>query len=168
MPKPKQAGLSLGGLILVVAVVLLARALGIDLTPSDDPDAGAPVSEPSTRTTAPPPTQTSDATSPESLFRDERSGVMTTARGRVVKTLPDDNDGSRHQRFLVELPSGHTVLIAHNIDLADRVPLDEGDTVTIRGQYEWSDKGGTIHWTHHDPGNRREGGWIEHAGERYE
>lgn len=105
-------------------------------------------------------------------IEEEQSGVMVTFTAAVTRLLPDDNDGSRHQRFIMRLPERigdvRTILVAHNIDLAKRVPLDEGDTVTVRGQYEWNEKGGVIHWTHHDPGGIREGGWIEHAGVRYE
>lgn len=93
---------------------------------------------------------------------------MVTLSGTVDRTLPDDNDGSRHQRFILRLDSGRTILIAHNIDLAARVPIRENDRVTLRGEYEWSAQGGTIHWTHHDPKQWREGGWIDHAGKRYE
>ncbi len=96
------------------------------------------------------------------------SGVMLDASGVVDRTLPDDNDGSRHQRFILELASGHTVLVAHNIDLARRVPLAAGDRVQLHGQYEWNERGGVLHWTHHDPGGRHQGGWIEHEGHRYE
>lgn len=89
--------------------------------------------------------------------------------GTVSKMLPDDNDGSRHQRFLVRLPSGHTVLIAHNIDIAPRVnSLREGDQVTFFGQYEWNDKGGVVHWTHHDPQGRYSGGYLLHNGMTYQ
>ena len=81
--------------------------------------------------------------------------------------LSDDNEGSRHQRFILRLSTGQTLLVAHNIDLAPRVPLDEGDDITFYGQYEWSEKGGVIHWTHHDPDGRHEEGWLEHRGKRY-
>lgn len=96
------------------------------------------------------------------------SGVMLDAAGTVQRALADDNEGSRHQRFILALPSGHTVLVAHNIDLAPRVPLDGGDPVSVHGQYEWNERGGVLHWTHHDPDGRHEGGWIEHRGRRYE
>ena len=104
----------------------------------------------------------------ETLIRERRSGIMVDTQGIVVKTLRDDNEGSRHQRFLFELPSGNTLLVAHNIDLAPRVPLREGDEVRVYGQYEWNEKGGVLHWTHHDPRKRHEEGWIEHRGRRYE
>lgn len=98
----------------------------------------------------------------------KESGFMVTVDATVKKTLPDDNEGSRHQRFLIDLSSGHTLLVAHNIDLAKKVPLGRGDAVRVRGQFEWNEKGGVLHWTHHDPGKRREGGWIEFEGRRTE
>ncbi|MEM1011250.1 MAG: DUF3465 domain-containing protein [Planctomycetota bacterium] len=100
-------------------------------------------------------------------FRSRRSDVVLEDAGVVVKTLPDDNEGSRHQRFIVDMPGGVSILIAHNIDLAPRVPLREGDTVAFKGEYEWTEKGGTVHWTHHDPKQWHEDGWVEHDGKRY-
>ena len=102
-------------------------------------------------------------------FEQQRSNVMVETDARVIKVLPDDNSGSRHQKMLLELPgSGITLLLAHNIDLAERVPASEGDTIRVHGEYEYSDKGGVVHWTHHDPGGRHEGGWVEFQGNRYE
>lgn len=102
------------------------------------------------------------------LFNARRSGVMVTVSGTIIKTLSDDNDGSRHQRFLIKPQPGLTVLVAHNIDLAPRVPLRQGDRIALRGQYEWNEKGGVLHWTHHDPAKRHDEGWIEHEGKRYQ
>lgn len=100
---------------------------------------------------------------------DWRSGQQVRGGGEVTRVLPDDNDGSRHQRFIVRLSSGRSLLIAHNIDLAPRVPsIRVGDTVSFNGEYEWNDKGGVIHWTHLDPQNRHPAGWIEHKGKRYQ
>jgi hypothetical protein len=103
----------------------------------------------------------------EDAFRNHRSGVMVTAEGIVIRLLADDNDGSRHQRFILRLPSGQTLLIAHNIDLSTRVPVQQNVLVKLHGQYEWSDKGGTVHWTHRDPQQKHEGGWLEVNGRRY-
>lgn len=104
----------------------------------------------------------------EQLFREQRSGVMIEFVGEVSRVLADDLEGSRHQRFIVQVGSGHTVLVSHNIDLAPRVEaLERGDEILVRGQYEWNDRGGVVHWTHHDPDGSRPGGWLRHAGRTY-
>lgn len=104
----------------------------------------------------------------ERLFAERRSDVVVEVRGDVERVLVDDKEGSRHQRFILELASGHTVLVAHNIDLAPRVPLGRGDRVEVKGEYEWNDRGGVLHWTHRDPRRRHEAGWIKHRGETYQ
>lgn len=102
------------------------------------------------------------------LFAQRRSGILVEGVGTVTRVLPDDNDGSRHQRFILSIGNGHTLLIAHNIDLAPRIPnLREGDQITFSGQYEYNNKGGVVHWTHHDPRRKRAGGWLEKNGYRY-
>ncbi|MGJ8663772.1 MAG: DUF3465 domain-containing protein [Marinicella sp.] len=100
------------------------------------------------------------------LFNQKSQGEMVRLVGRVYKNLPDDNIGDRHQRMLINV-GGYSVLIAHNIDLAPRVPVKEKDELVVYGEYVWNEKGGVIHWTHHDPQNRREGGWIEHNGKKF-
>ena len=102
------------------------------------------------------------------LFRAGRSNVQVQGRAVVKKVLRDDVEGDRHQKFILRFSDGHTLLVAHNIDLAPRLPLEEGDTVAFYGEYEWSDQGGVLHWTHHDPAGRHPGGWLELDGKRYE
>jgi len=118
----------------------------------------------------PGPAASAPTTSPPAISHaDWQPGDQVRGSGRVTRVLSDDNDGSRHQRFIVEVAPGRTVLIAHNIDLAPRVPsISVGDTVSFYGEYEWNDRGGVIHWTHHDPRGSHVGGWIEHKGRRYE
>jgi hypothetical protein len=87
--------------------------------------------------------------------------------GRVDRLLSDDLERSRHQRFLLRLPSGHSLLIAHNIDIAHRVPVSPADSVTVRGQYEYNDQGGVIHWTHRDPEGKHPDGWIRFQDREY-
>lgn len=102
-------------------------------------------------------------------FRQHRSDLQVRGEGVVSRVLPDDREGRRHQRFILRLPDGLSVLVAHNIDLAPPIPsLEKGDRVAFFGEYEWNAKGGVIHWTHHDPGGRHPDGWIKHRGRTYE
>lgn len=105
----------------------------------------------------------------DALYERQASNEIITVTSTVKRVLPDDNKDSRHQRFILNLPSGRTLLVAHNIDLAPRVDgIQTGDTVTVRGEYEWEERGGVLHWTHHDPAGRHQGGWIEFDGKKYE
>lgn len=105
----------------------------------------------------------------ENAFRHQANNLQVEGRGVVTRLLADDQKGSRHQKFLIRLSSGQSLLIAHNIDLAPRVKaLQKGDTVDFYGEYEFSSKGGLIHWTHHDPKGRHAGGWIKHKGRTYQ
>jgi hypothetical protein len=102
-------------------------------------------------------------------FEQRTSNIQVEGQGIVRRVLPDDNDGKRHQRFIVALASGQTLLISHNIDLAARVVgLRKGDVVSFSGEYEWNAQGGVVHWTHRDPGKRHPAGWIKHNGELYQ
>lgn len=105
----------------------------------------------------------------DAAFETQQSGLTVVAEGQVQRILADDLDGSAHQRFIMRLPSGLTLLVAHNIDLAPRIPdLQVGDLVRVRGQYEWNEKGGLVHWTHRDPKGYRDGGWVEYQGRTYQ
>ncbi|MVE15916.1 DUF3465 domain-containing protein, partial [Vibrio cholerae] len=96
----------------------------------------------------------------QQAYQSQQSDLQVQGLGQVVKVLPDDNDGSRHQKFILKLNSGQTLLVAHNIDLAPRIPnLKVGDSVEFYGEYEWNKKGGVLHWTHKDPQNRHAHGW---------
>jgi len=96
----------------------------------------------------------------QQAYAARRSGQWLETSGHVGRVLRDDNEGARHQKFILELDDGHTVMVAHNIDLAERIPLRKGMALTVRGRYEWNERGGVIHWTHHDPDGRVQGGWI--------
>ncbi|EHD2282563.1 DUF3465 domain-containing protein [Vibrio cholerae] len=105
----------------------------------------------------------------QQAYQSQQSDLQVQGFGQVVKVLPDDNDGSRHQKFILKLNSGQTLLVAHNIDLASRIPnLKIGDSVEFYGEYEWNKKGGVLHWTHKDPQNRHAHGWLKHNGQVYE
>lgn len=103
----------------------------------------------------------------DEAIREHASGPWVEGRGTVVRVLRDDLRGRQHQRFVLKLGSGGTLLVAHNTQLAGRAPVEEGEDVDFRGRYEWGARGGVIHWTHRDP-RGGSGGWLEVAGRRYE
>ncbi len=100
-------------------------------------------------------------------FSVQDSGDWVEGTGVVMRVLSDDNEGSRHQRFILDMRNRQSILIAHNIDLAKRVSLGVGDRVKFRGTYEWNDLGGLVHWTHHDPMGFEPGGYIVHRRKTY-
>lgn len=102
-------------------------------------------------------------------FEQQARDVQVEGEGVVDRILSDDKSGSPHQRFIVRLTSGQTVLIEHNTELAPRIAdLKEGDTVSFYGEYVWNSQGGIVHWTHHDPAGRHEAGWVRHYGRIYQ
>ena len=104
-----------------------------------------------------------------SAFENHKSNIQVRGTGIVTHKLADDTDGSRHQKFILKLSSGQSLLISHNIDLAPRIDsLSKGDTVSFYGESEWNSKGGVVHWTHHDPRGNHVGGWLKHNGATYQ
>jgi hypothetical protein len=87
----------------------------------------------------------------------------------VVGVLPDETDPSGpHERFILQLQPGFTLLIVDNLAIAPRAPVLVGDAVTVHGEYIWNSEGGLVHFTHHDPQGTHEGGWIRVGGQVYQ
>lgn len=116
-------------------------------------------------------------------FQRRKSHIQLGGSGHIVKLLQDDHKGARHQRFLATINAQQTLLFAHNIDLAPRIPLETGDEISFFGEYIYNPKGGIMHWTHHDPNGHdpkrydskdhdtkrsHVGGWIMHKGRKYQ
>ena len=101
-------------------------------------------------------------------FESHQSDLQVQGSGRVIRILADNNKGSKHQKFILKLGNGQTLLVAHNIDLAPRVSnIKVGDDVKFYGEYEWSRQGGVMHWTHRDPSRQHIDGWLKHKGKTY-
>ena len=105
----------------------------------------------------------------QDAFDNQKSEFQIQGEGVVTRILSDDLDGSRHQRFILQISEKQTVLVAHNIDIASRLMgLTVNSTVEFYGEYEWNDLGGVIHWTHHDPDGYHIDGWLKYNGETYQ
>ena len=101
-------------------------------------------------------------------YESQQSDIQIKGEGEVVRILPDDTHGSKHQKFILRLANRQTILISHNIDLAPRIPnLKVGHLVEFYGEYEWNSKGGVVHWTHKDPRNSHVNGWLKYQGKKY-
>ena len=166
-----KTNLTIGGVI----VALVAAYYGIDLQQQKTENVQAPVQQvPQGQTESvqatPSSSKTQNATDVIAhAFKNKLSNIQVEGSGKVVAILRDDNEGSRHQKFILELSNGQTLLVAHNIDLAPRIEhLEKGDTVQFNGEYEYSNQGGVMHWTHHDPNGRHEDGWLKHQGKIYQ
>jgi hypothetical protein len=69
---------------------------------------------------------------------------------------------------VLRLESGATLLLEYNLDLSPRItPLEVGDSVIVRGEYIWNDKGGLIHWLDRAPSGGPGGGWVRIRGREY-
>ncbi len=94
--------------------------------------------------------------------------VPITVTAPVKKMLKYDDKGLPHEKFLMVLSNGTTLLVAHDTKMAPYVPVQPGDTVTVHGEFIWNEKGGLIHWTHHSDTPKHQGGYIDFNGKRYE
>jgi len=147
-------------LVAILVVLVVGLTIGVLATQGTG---SRPTTPPATATTDP----GSDARLAQ-LFASQTSDVQVQGQGTVTRVLADDTEGGRHQRFILTLASGQTLLVAHNIDIAPRLDgLAVGDRVGFYGEYVYTAQGGTIHWTHHDPGGTHVAGWLEWDGKRY-
>lgn len=139
-----KKNLSIGAII----VVLIAAFFGIDLQQFQSETSNAP----STSTARTSQTEKEQLDVQRDALQDDAQGVQLIERaferkqsdlqvrasGQVIAVLADDNEGSRHQKFILKLNNGQTVLVAHNIDLAPRITnIAKGDTVEFFGEYEY-------------------------------
>ncbi|WP_337077591.1 DUF3465 domain-containing protein [Acinetobacter pittii] len=158
-----KKNLSIAGVI----ILLIAAYFGLDLSghkQSQSPSSTIPAAQRNETTFL-----NNGVDTVKAAYEQRQSNVQVQGSGRVKTILRDDNDGSRHQKFILVLKNGLSILVAHNIDLAPKISnLNKGDIVEFYGEYEYNPKGGVLHWTHHDPQGRHEGGWLKHDGQIYQ
>ncbi|MCU4441207.1 MULTISPECIES: DUF3465 domain-containing protein [Acinetobacter] len=158
-----KKNLSIAGVI----ILLIAAYFGLDLSghkQNQSPSSTIPAAQRNETTLS-----NNGVDTVKAAYEQRQSNVQVQGSGRVKAILRDDNDGSRHQKFILVLKNGLSILVAHNIDLAPKISnLNKGDIVEFYGEYEYNPKGGVLHWTHHDPQGRHEGGWLKHDGQIYQ
>lgn len=148
-------------MIVTIIVVLIAAYVGIDLKQNN-------LNDNVVQTSIVEEAAVDDQHKIMKAYQQQISNIQVQSKGEVKAILADDNDGSRHQKMILKLENGLTVLVAHNIDLAPRVEgLRKGEIVEFYGEYEYSPKGGVIHWTHHDPQAKHVDGWLKYQGKSY-
>lgn len=104
----------------------------------------------------------------EKAFYEQRSGMVVEVTGKVIRILGDDTPDSNFQWFEMKTPSGQYILVGHDSGASNPIPLFTLDEVTVRGEYEWTEKGGTIRSTQRDNSLKRRHGWIAHKDQRYD
>lgn len=148
--------------IVTIIVVLIAAYVGIDLKQNN-------LNDNVVQTSIVEEAAVDDQHKIMKAYQQQISNIQVQSKGEVKAILADDNDGSRHQKMILKMENGLTVLVAHNIDLAPRVEgLRKGEIVEFYGEYEYSPKGGVIHWTHHDPQGKHVDGWLKYQGKSYQ
>jgi hypothetical protein len=162
-----KTNITIGGVI----AVLVAAYFGIDLKENHAISQSQHVDTASVKPSEQANTSSQNISGAEVIrqaFQNKMSKVQVQSQGVVRAVLADDNDGSRHQKFILELNNGLTLLVAHNIDLAPRIPdIKKGDVVEFYGVYEYSPKGGVMHWTHKDLNKKHINGWLKHQNKTY-
>lgn len=156
----------INNLILVVIILLLAAYLSLDFKEKQNTRITSSTTQTSVLDTN---ISVDDQNKIMQAYQQQRSNIQVQAQGIVKAVLPDDNQGLKHQKIILKLENGLTVLIAHNIDLAPRIDgLKKGDQLEFFGEYEYNPKGGVIHWTHHDPQGKHIDGWLKYKGKIYQ
>lgn len=105
------------------------------------------------------------------LYASGSGGVEVIAQGTVLGILGTRGGPSgEHEGFLLKLNEQCDLLlrVETNVDITGPVPLQTGEVVTVKGQFEDDPEGGVIHWTHHDPSGRHVSGYVEADGKIYE
>jgi Protein of unknown function (DUF3465) len=117
------------------------------------------------------PAQSADNAAVCSAYQSGRSHAEVVAGGTVTRVLgTKPGVSSAHEGFLMRLNSNCdvTIRVEANVDFTGQFPLQTGDAVVVKGEYEYYARGGVIHWTHRDPRGRHEGGYIQTGGKTYD
>ncbi len=114
--------------------------------------------------------QTPDDAAVCGAYSAQRSAVEVVAQGTVTRIFGvQAGRSSPHEGFLFRLDSGCALVVRveANTDFTGAIPLSIGESVLVKGEYEYSSLGGVVHWTHRDPRGRHENGYVDVGGTMY-
>lgn len=155
-------------ILLWLGVALLFFYLGRESQQTAPTEASTTAPENSAQGHPPRNTSTNSPSAITRAFQQQQSDIPVQGTGQIIKELAEDNNGSRHQRILIRMPDGLSIMIAHNIDLAPRIEgIQAEQRIEFKGEYAWNPKGGVVHWTHHDPSGRHPDGWLKYQSRTY-
>ena len=104
----------------------------------------------------------------EDALASQSSNIQVRGEGRVIEVL-EPEAGRPHQAFLLQLDSGDTLILDHNIEFAQAISSPRvGDKMVFFGEFDWTSRGGVVHSTHDDPAGLKMAGWIKHMGRTYD
>jgi len=115
------------------------------------------------------PSTDADTIPVENLFYNRFSDIQVLVSGEVISILPSATQSNRSQRFVLQMANDQTLVVSHNIDIADPIEnLQVGDMVSVYGEFIWDSEGGVVQRTFHDPSGQTVDGWVERDGVIYQ
>lgn len=101
-------------------------------------------------------------------YQNHASGLQLSIEGKVTYLFSGADAGAGYQKFTVQLGSGQSVIVIHNIQSGSVIEgLGIGDDVEVFGEYVWAPEGGIIQRTHQDPDGGYQAGWVKYKGRIY-
>ncbi len=103
-------------------------------------------------------------------YLNRASHVEVVAGGTVLRLLGTRGESaSPHEGFLLRVttPCDAILRVETNVAFTGTIPVQRGQRVVVKGEYETDATGGVIHWTHRDPRGHHPDGFIDVGGHRY-
>jgi hypothetical protein len=101
--------------------------------------------------------------------------INAVFHGSVVKILPNDTSGLKHEKFMFQISdgldgkyNGKIVVVAHDISMAPFVPIQIGSKLEIKGDFISNANPMVLHWTHKDDKHVHPDGYIILDGKIYQ
>jgi hypothetical protein len=96
------------------------------------------------------------------------SGVQLSMEGKISRVFSAGETDAGQQKFVLQLAQGQSVTVIHDATLGAAIEgLAVGETIEVSGEYHWTADGGIMRWTHRNPEDNRQAGWVNYKGRLY-